>query len=214
VNQQLVVTATNNLALLLNEALENLEKESAEATDGDEQCENTGKGGGMKMIKEMSGNLKQQLQKMIDQMKNGQKPGKELGQALIQHEMMQEMLRELMNSGGLGNNAKDLMKEIDNLIEQNKRELMNKSVTDNLVNRHNLINTRLLEAETAENERDFDEKRESKSADQFFSNPGLFLDNQNKQKKTIEYMNKNSHKLNNFYSKKYRNFLGNIVKDK
>ena len=43
VSQQFVITATNNLALMLNEALDNLEKQMADAMPGDQECENPGK---------------------------------------------------------------------------------------------------------------------------------------------------------------------------
>jgi len=73
-----------------------------------------------------------------------------------------------------------------------------------------LITTRLLEAEKAEMERDFDDKRESKSADEFYSNPLKFFEYKENDNFTIEYLNKNSNKLSNFYNNKYKQYLNNI----
>lgn len=215
VSQQFVVTATNNLALMLNEALENLEEQMANAQPGDQQCENPGNGkSGMSQMKDSSESMKKQLQKMIEQMKNGQgqNMSQQMGESLMQHEMMQQMLRDMMNNGSVGSGTKGKLQQIDKMLEQNRKQLMNKNVNIEMITRQNLITTRLLEAERAEMERDFENKRESESADEFYSNPIRFFEYKEKENFTIEYLNKNSHKLNNFYINKYKQYLNNIEK--
>ncbi len=213
VSQQFVVTSFNNLALMLNEALENLENQEANAQPGDQECEKPGNGKpGMNMLKQTSESIKQQLQQMIDQMKNGnpQNMGKQMGQSLMQHEMMQQMLRDMMNNGSVGSDAKKQLQQIDNMLEQNRKELMNKSINAETIARQNQITTRLLEAEKAEMERDFEDKRESETADEFYSNPVKFFEYKEKENFSIEYLNKNSHKLHNFYNSKYKQYLKNL----
>lgn len=216
VSQQFVITASNNLALMLNEALENLEKQMANAQPGDQQCENPGQGqSGMNMLKQESESIKQQLQQMIKQMKNGspQNMNQQLGQSLMQHEMMQQMLREIMNNGSVGSGARKALQEIDNILEQNRKQLMNKNVNAQMIQRQNLITRRLLEAEKAELEREFEDERESRSAEDFQSNPAQFFEYQIRDNSTLEYLNRNSHKLNNFYNKKYKQYLNNMQQD-
>ncbi len=213
VSQQFVMTAVNNLALMLNEALENLEQQMANAMPGDQESENPGGNNpSMTGLKQAAQSIKQQLQQMIEQMKNGdsQNMGKEMGQSLMQHEMMQQMLRDLMNEGGVGSEAKKTLQQIDNMLEQNRKELISKSISAQTIARQNLITTRLLEAEKAEMERDFDDKRESKSADEFYSNPLKFFEYKENDNFTIEYLNRNSHKLSNFYNNKYKQYLNNM----
>ena len=213
VSQQFVVTSFNNLALMLNEALENLENQMANAQPGDQECEKPGNGKpGMNMLKQTSESIKQQLQQMIEQMKNGnpQNMGKQMGESLMQHEMMQQMLRDLMNNGSVGSDAKKQLQQIDNMLEQNRKELMNKSINAQTIARQNQITTRLLEAEKAEMERDFEDKRESETADEFYSNPVKFFEYKEKENFSIEYLNKNSHKLHNFYNSKYKQYLKNL----
>lgn len=214
VSQQYVVTSLNNLALMLNEALENLENQMANAQPGDQECEKPGGKGkpGMNMLKQASESIKQQLQQMIEQMKNGNpnNMGKQLGQSLMQHEMMQQMLRDMMNNGSVGNDAKQQLQQIDNMLEQNRKELMNKSINAQTIARQNQITTRLLQAEKAEMERDFEDKRESETADEFYSNPVKFFEYKMKDNYSIEYLNKNSHKLQNFYNTKYKQYIKNI----
>jgi hypothetical protein len=214
VSQQFVVTSLNNLALMLNEALENLENQMANSQPGDQQCENPGGKGkpGMDMLKQASESIKQQLQQMIEQMKNGDpnNMGKQMGQSLMQHEMMQQMLRDMMNNGSVGSDAKQLLQQIDNMLEQNRKELMNKQINAETIARQNQITTRLLQADKAEMERDFEDKRESETADDFYSNPVKFFEYKQKDNYSIEYLNKNSHRLHNFYNNKYKQYLKNI----
>ena len=202
-SQQFVVTSANNLALLLNEALENLEKQQANSQPGDQQCENPGQGNpGMQNLKESSESLQKQLEQMIEQMKSGNNQGmsQQLGQSLMQHEMMQQMLRDMMNNGSVGSDARNALQQIDQMLEENRRELMSRQINAETLKRQHLITTRLLEAEQAEMEREFDQKRESESAEDFYSNPVEFFEYKEKENYSIEYLNKNAHKLNNFYN--------------
>ena len=217
VSQQFVITAANNLALMLNEVLDNLEEQMKNSQPGSGNCDKPGGKGSkpsMSDLKESSESLKKQLQKMIDQMKNGQgqNMSQQLGQSLMQHEMMQQMLRDLMNNGSVGSGTQKQLQQIDKLLDQNRRELMNKKINAQTIKRQNLITTRLLEAEKAEMQRDIDDKRESESADEFYSNPVKFFEYKEKENFTIEYLNKNAHKLNSFYINKYKQYLNNIEK--
>ncbi|SHF79819.1 hypothetical protein SAMN05444274_10976 [Mariniphaga anaerophila] len=215
-SQQFVMTASNNLALMLDEALQNLEKQMANAQPGDQQCENPGQGqSGMNLLKQQSESIKQQLEQMIQQMKNGspQNMNQQMGQSLMQHEMMQQMLREIMNNGSVGSGTRKALQEIDDMLEQNRRQLVNKNVHANMINRQNLITTRLLEAEKAELQREFEDERESRSAEEFHSNPAEFFEYEIRDNSTLEYLNRDSHRLNNFYNKKYKQYLNNMQKD-
>lgn len=208
-NQQLVVTAANNLALLLSEALENMEEQMANAKPGNKQGKK-GKSGSMGMMKEQSENMRNQLQQMIDEMKKGQGKGmgKQLSESLMQHEMMQKMLRDLMNNGSVGSDARKQLQQIDQLLEQNRKDIMNKRVQQQLVQRQSEILTRLLEAEKSERERDLDNKRESNTADdKFYSNPAKYFEKNHEKNITLEYMFRSNLKLNNFYQDKYRNYV-------
>ncbi len=216
-SQQYVMTSANNLALMLNEALDNLENmmENAQPGEGDDQRPGQQGKPGMDLLKQQSESIKQQLEQMIEQMKGGnpQQMGKQMGESLIMHEMMQQMLREIMNNGGVGSEARKALQQIDDMLEQNRKQLMNKNVTSQMINRQNQITTRLLDAEKAELEREFEDERESRSAEEFYSNPVEFFEYQKKDHSTLEFLNRNSHKLNNFFNKKYKQYLNNIQKE-
>jgi hypothetical protein len=71
--------------------------------------------------------------------------------------------------------------------------------------------SKLLDAEKSEIERDFEDKRESKTAvDVKKGNPeGYFLYN-NQLKKENELLRQNNYKLRTFYDQKYNQFINQI----
>jgi hypothetical protein len=60
-----------------------------------------------------------------------------------------------------GTNSLGNLDKISQQMEQNERDLVNKHITDEALKRQEQIQTRLLEAEKAEQQRDQDQKRES-----------------------------------------------------
>ena len=212
--QQYGITAANNLSLFLSEALENIKNQQKSSGDGD--CDKPGGKGakpGMKSLKDSQSSIKDQLQKMIDQMKTGDlgKLSKSIGQTLAQQEIMQQMIRDMLNGGSVGSKAKDQLKAIDQLLEQSRKDLINKKINNELINRQNLILSKLLDAEKSETERDFEDKRESKTAIEMKkSNPESYFEYKSKLKNEDEFIKRTNNKLKSFYDQKYNNFLNSI----
>jgi hypothetical protein len=214
--QQYGITAANNLALFLSEALENIKKQEQDGKPGDGDCDKPGGKGskpGMKSLKDSQSSIKEQLQQMIDQMKKGDmgKMSKNIGQTLAQQEMMQQLMRDMINGGSMGTKATEQLKAIDQLLEQSRKDLINKNITSELINRQNLILSKLLDAEKSEIERDYEDKRESKTAiDIKKSNPEGYFEYKNKLRNESEQINRSNFKLRSFYDQKYNNFLNQI----
>ena len=214
--QQYGITAANNLALFLSEALENIKEQEKNAMPGEGDCDKPGGKGskpGMKSLKDSQSSIKEQLQQMIDQMKKGDmgKLSRSIGQTLAQQEIMQQLIREMLNSGSVGSKASDQLKAIDQLLEQSRRDLINKNVTSELINRQNLILSKLLDAEKSEIERDTEDKRESKTAiDIKKGNPETYFEYKNKLKNENEVIKRDNYKLRSFYDQKYNNFLNQL----
>ncbi len=216
--QQYGITSANNLALFLSEALENIKKQDQEGQPGDGDCDKPGGKGskpGMKKLKDSQSSIKDQLQQMIDQMKKGDlgKMSKSIGQTLARQEMMQQLIREMLNGKSVGSKAGEQLKAVDQLLEQSRKDLINKNISTELINRQNLILSKLLDAEKSEIERDFDEKRESKTAlDVKTGNPEGYFEYKNKMKNENELIKRNNYKLRSFYDQKYNQFI-NQIKD-
>jgi len=214
--QQYGITAANNLALFLSEALESIKEQEKNSMPGEGDCEEPGGKGskpGMMNLKDSQSSIKEQLQQMIDQMKKGDmgKMSKTIGQTIAQQEIMQQLIRDMVNSGSVGSKASDQLKAIDQLLEQSRRDLINKNVTNELINRQNLILSKLLDAEKSEIERDIEDKRESKTAiDIKKSNPQGYFEYNNQIKNENELIKRGNFKLRSFYDQKYNNFLNQI----
>jgi len=214
--QQYSITASNNLALFLSEALENIKKLQNNGGEGDEDCDKPGGKGskpGMKSLKDSQSSIKDQLQQMIDQMKKGElgKLGKSIGQTIAQQEIMQQLIREMLNGNSVGTKAQEQLKAIDQLLEQSRKDLINRNISTELINRQNMILSKLLDAEKSEIERDFEDKRESKTAiDISKGNPEGYFEYNNILKNENEKIKRNNYKLRSFYDQKYNQFINKI----
>ncbi|MCW0481462.1 DUF4175 family protein [Gaoshiqia sediminis] len=214
-HEQSALTSANELALFLNEALENLEKQLSEAMPGDQECDKPGSGGklGLNIMNDAQQSLKDQMQQLIQQMKEGNSKGlnENIGRMLAQQEMLQQMVRQAILGNEVGSSAKEQLRQIETLIEQNRLDLIQKNLTNSMVSRQNLILDKLLQAEKAEMERDIDDERESKSADEkFFSNPVKYFEYKQTEKINQQYIQYNSYKLRQFYDQKYRQYINQL----
>jgi uncharacterized protein (DUF885 family) len=214
--QQYGITAANNLSLFLSEAIEDIKKQEENGKPGEGDCDKPGGKGskpGMKSLKDSQSAMKEQLQQMIDQMKKGDmgKMSKSIGQTIAQQEIMQQMIREMLNGKSVGSKAGEQLKAIDQLLEESRKDLINKNINNELISRQNLILSKLLDAEKSEIERDFDEKRESKTAvDIKNRNPESYFEYKSKTKNENELIKQNNFKLRSFYDQKYNDFINQI----
>lgn len=219
VRQQFVMTGLNNLALFLNESLENLQQDMQGSGSGGGSCDNPGGKGQGEEGDEMQ-SLKEMLKKQLEDMQKGQqeggnkpgdKPGKPIpiplgSQQAAQMAAQQQAIRkelerlkqELNKDGkGKGNELNDLLKELD---KQHER-LVNKQWDTELIERQKEILTRLLESEKALEERGWDEERESISGkDDLNRNQIEFLEYKELKEKQIELLKS----LDPLYKKYYR----------
>ena len=179
----------------------------------------------MKSMREMQEKLNQQLEELRNQMQNqGNKPGdknagkqgqsisEQLARMAAQQEvirrMMQEYQSELKKEGkGYDGQLDRLMKE----MEQTERELVNKILNQQTINRQQQIMTRLLQSERAEIQREKEENRESKEGKDIQRTPPPELfDKKLKREKEIELYKTIPPNLNYFYKNKVNSYFYNI----
>jgi hypothetical protein len=213
-NQQFALTSINNLTLMLSEALGQLQDAMKNAKSG-------GKGKpkpGISQLSEMQKELNKNMQKAKEQMQQGgispgQKTSKQMSEQMAkmaqQQQMIRQALQEINNNlnkdgqGSLGDLEK-IMKQ----MEQTETDLVNKRITLEAILRQQEIQTRLLEAEKADREREQDNKRESKAASSFSPNYNLILEEYQKQKaKELERIKTMPPNLNYFYQLKIREYF-------
>jgi chromosome segregation ATPase len=178
-NQQYVMTSFNNLALLLDEVLQQMQNQSSCNKPGTGNCEKPGGSGSKpspsaKQIKGMQQSLSKQLEQMKKKMqgfnqgegKDGKRQlSKELAQMAAQQaairQMTQELGKQLNEDGsGTGNGLEQIAKEMEEL----EKDIVNGELDQLSLDRQQNILTRLLQAENAERIRGEKEERESKTA--------------------------------------------------
>ncbi|WP_237717814.1 hypothetical protein [Pontibacter sp. BAB1700] len=116
------------------------------------------------------GQMQDALNKKIEELKKGGKSGKALSEELAKLAAEQEALRNALKEmekqgqkpGEKGGNGE--LGNISKMMEQSETDLVNKRLTEQTIMRQREILTRLLEAEKSMKERELDNKREAKSA--------------------------------------------------
>jgi len=217
-SQQNTLTAVNNLALMLSDALEQLQKAM--------QMGKPGKGKpkpGMQQLSQMQNELNKNMQKAKQQMdqqgglKPGQKPGEGEGQggqsskAFSQMAQQQQMIREAMEQlNKSGNKADGLQKTIDNM-KQTETDLVYKRISQEVMQRQQQIQSKLLEAAKAEREKEEDTQKQSTTAKEYAPNFNLqFRQFQQQKTSDVEFYKTISPTLNYFYKSKVATYYKNL----
>ena len=232
--QQFVMTSLNDLALMIAESMKKMDESQNNSSCKSGSCKkNKGSKPGskgkpsMQSMREMQEKFNQQLDELRKQMQNqGQKPGEgqknqqpggqsmseQFARMAAQQEairrMMQEYQSDLKKEGkGYDGQLDQLLKE----MEQTEKDLVNKILNQQTINRQQQIMTRLLQSERAEIQKEKEEKRESKQGKEIQRTPPAELINEKlKQQKETEMYKTIPPSLNYFYKNKVNNYFYNI----
>ena len=190
-NQQFVMTAVNNLALMLSETLDQMQQAMKQPSSG--ECKKPGKGkpkpgptaGDVKKMQEKLAKQLKEMKEKLDKdgkLPNGKKPGEgqggmseQLARMAAQQEALRNAIQEMNQKDNKDGQGKlgDLNK-IAQQMEETEKDIVNKRISDMTLNRQQEILTRLLESEKAERERDKEERRESSEAKDISRTPPQF----------------------------------------
>ncbi len=236
-HQQLVMTSYNNLALLLNEALQSMQSQMQSEMAGSGSCNNPGKGRPKPGQSMSTGDMKEMLKKQLEQMQKGPNPGgskpgdkpgdkpggkpgssgqsmlglgnKEIAKMAADQTAIRQRLEQLRNE--MNKDGKGLGNQLNPLIkelEEQEKNIINQNFNNEMVNRQKEILTRLLESEKALMERGYEEKRESKSGkDEDYGNKIRF-DEYNKSKlKELELLKSADPSLRQYYKEKANQYF-------
>jgi hypothetical protein len=216
-NQQYAMTSMNNLALMLNEALEQLQNSMKNGKSGSGK----GKQPSLSQLNKMQQQLNQNMQQMRDQlqkqggnMSQSQRAGmsEQLAKMARQQEMIRQALQEINKeenkngTGGLGN-----LDKISKEMEQTENDIVNRRITDEVLKRQQQIQSRMLEAEKAQQQRDQDQKRESNAGKDM--PPGYIKalqDYQKSKEKQTEQIKTVSPALNLYYKQKIKSYFDQL----
>jgi hypothetical protein len=225
--QQYAMTSYNNLALLLDEALQQMQMQMANQMPGEGNCEKPGgKGakpssGKMSKMQEAMGKKLEELQKG---MQKGQKPGdrkpgmggqgmsEEIAkmaaeQAAIRREI--EKMAQELNERGKGEGKG--LQEAAEKMEEIEKDLVNQEITRETIKRQEDILTRLLESEKAEREREYDNQRESNSPKtNQTSNPEEYLEYKKRKAREVELLRTVPPDLKPYYKDRVNEYFLNF----
>lgn len=227
--QQLSMTSLNNLALLLDAAVQQMQMQMQEQ-QGMGKCKKPGDGkpkpGGMKSLQEQLNKQMEGLKKAMEQGKKpGKKPGegkpggmggmsKELAQMAAKQAAIRravEQLQEQIDESNSGKEGGGNLKRLGDLMEQTETDLVNKQITNETMLRQQEILTRLLQSEKAEREREKDEKREATEfTDEISRNPNTFFEYNKAKEKEIELLITLPPSFNNYYKTKVSEYFNTI----
>lgn len=171
-HQQRAMKNVNDLALMLSEVMNQMQQQMSGMMSGNQMCNKpSGQQGkdGQKPSDQMGKgqeDLKKQLQNMQKQMGKDGKGGssKEFAQMAAKQAALRKALQE--KSKGKERQGKG-DKQLQELIEQMDKvetDLVNKKLTNETMSRVEEIETRLLEHEKAERQREYEEKRKAETA--------------------------------------------------
>ena len=198
---QYSMTSLNNLALVLAESLDQMQNQMRQNAQKKKngQCKNPGKSGSQcsnpgkgkpspKSMRQMQQELNKQMEALKKQLdKQGKQPngrhqlgqGQQMSEEFAKMAAQQEMIRRMMQQYGQemksasGGDPK-LAREIDQMMrqmEQTETDLVNRTITQQTLQRQQQIMTRLLEHERAEMQREKEQRRESHEGSELYSQP-------------------------------------------
>ncbi len=211
-SQQFAMTSINNLALLLDDTMQQMQMSMSEAmgSGSDQQQQSQG-------LPDMQ-ELQNQLGEQINELKGSGKSGRELSEELARLAAEQEMIRQQLEMlkqaeegrPGGGQVGDELQKAID-MMEQNEVDLVNKRLTEQLIFRQKQITTRLLEANKAKREQETEEEREAETPSMISREiPPEFEEYLKLKKKEIELLKTIPIELNPFYKKEVNDYFRRI----
>lgn len=156
---QFSMTAINNLALMLDSHFDQMMQMMKNAKPGKGKSKNG---------KQSLGQMQEQLNRRIQELKGSGKQGRELSEELAEMAAEQERIRralqEMQEKMKQENGGKLPGGDLTQKMEDTETELVNKQLTDKLIERQKEILTRLLESEKSMREQDLDEERKGEAA--------------------------------------------------
>lgn len=212
-SQQFAMTSLNNLALMLNEALEQMQNAQKNSKSG------KGKKGkqSMKDLQKMQEQLNQKMQNARDKMQKegnmGTVPKGQMSQEFAKMAQQQQMIREALQKinkeenkdgkGSLGN-----LNQMAEEMKKTENDLVNKRINEETMNRQKDLTTKLLDADKAQREQDQDSKRESAAAKEFPPSYKQLLERFKKEQQSeSELIQKLPPNLNYYYKNKIAEYF-------
>lgn len=212
--QQQAMTSINNLALMLNESLENMMQQQNQKNKGEckgGKCNKPGKGTknkpGMSSLRMQQQQINNQIMKLQQQ---GGGSAEELAKLAAQQEQIRRMLQEAAKDGQK-DGGPDPGGQTQQKMEETENDLVNKQISAETIKRQQEILDKMLEYEKAEKQKEMDEQRQSNEAkNQPQSNPEGFSEYKRQKEKEAELLRTVPPALSPFYKTKVNVYFNGV----
>ncbi len=200
---QLTMTSINNLALMLDDHFDMMMQMMANAQPSMSKSKQKGK-------KPSLSEMQQQLNQRIEELKNSGKSGRQLSEELAEMAAEQERIRRALQE------MQEKMKDqgqtpggnLPSQMEQTEMDLVNKQLTDQLIQRQRQILTRLLDAEKSMREQDMDDERKGETAKDYEKEiPKAFEEYLRLKEKEVELLKTVPPKLYPYYKREVNEYF-------
>lgn len=201
---QMTMTSINNLALMLDDHYDMMMDMMANAKPGKGKKNQKGKSPSLSQ-------MQQQLNERIQNLKGSGKSGRELSEELAEMAAEQERIRRALQE------MQEKMKEqggkmpggdLPSKMEQTEMDLVNKQLTEQMIQRQQEIVTRLLETEKSAREQDMDDERKGETAKDYDKEiPKAFEEYLRLKEKEVELLKTVPPKLYPYYKKEVSEYF-------
>ncbi|WP_026998554.1 DUF4175 family protein [Eisenibacter elegans] len=199
--QQFAMTSLNNLALLLNDILQQMQSQAQQMQQNAGGKPNKQQKSGKPNISQLQQQLNQQIQQLKESGKSGRELSEELAKLAAEQERLRRALQEAAKKMGKNEGGKEL-EQLQKLMEETEKDLVNKRLSDETLMRQKNIETRLLESEKAMREQDEEEERKAETSKNKNKRTPPNLDQYLKQKeKQVELLKTVPPALSPYYKK-------------
>ena len=225
--QQFSMTSINNLALMLNEALNQMQNNCKKSGSCSKPgaCKKPGHGEkpSSATMRQMQEQLKKQMEGLKKSMEKGKKDGEsgsqqgssgwsqELVKIAAQQEALKQMMQQMQKEGGL--NPGDL-KNTMKMIEDSQKDIVNRKLNEETLMRQQQILEKLLDFEKAEKMRDTEQKRQATQAkDDFKRNLSDFVKYNTYKEKETELLKTVPPSFKSYYKNKVAEYFNNFTNE-
>jgi len=190
--QQFAMTSMNNLALMLDDVLEQMQMQMQSSMGMGEQSQGNQQ---TPSLSQMQESINQKTQELSESQKHGRQFSEKLGELAREQAKLREMAEEMEKQ--MGKEVKDGGKEdggnagtISEEMEKIEDDLVNKRLDRQLIERQQKIVTRLLESEKAREEQEEKDERKGETATEYDSRhiPNAFEEYIKEKQKEIEQL--------------------------
>ena len=203
--QQFAMTSMNDLALLLEDVMSSMQQQLASMMGIPSKAKQKGN---QPDLSELQEQLNQEISELKKSGKSGRSMSEELARLAAEQERIRNMFKEereksLRKDAGDGK-SDDLIKK----MEQTELDLVNKNLTQQMINRQKEIQVRLLESEKAMREQELDQKREGVHAKNVqIKVPPALKEYLTTKEKEVELLKTVPPKLNPYYKKEVNDYF-------